>query len=495
MNKLRSILLIILSVFLIIVPQLSAQNREFVLYTWEDMFPEEILRGFERDTGIRIRYETFETNEEMLDKLLENNGGGFDLIIADDYIVEFVNHPEWKLAQILDKRQIPNFGNIDPFFQRQLYDPDDEYTVPYGAGVTTIVYDPRRVNIPISGLTDLWHPSLRNNIGIIGNYRVINGMALKVHGRSYNTTNIADIRAAGNLLMQLSPNIRIIKDIGLEEDLVSGNVSVAVMYTDQVMKSRLARPELRTVFPSEGIGFGIMPAFIPVRASNPVAAHRFLNYILDPVQGARSFEHLGYYCTFQASRPHINPALREFLIMPDFLTFEAIHNISQDAEDEHWSIWEQFTASLERRPTAPTAVPTAPVAPLPVLPMPGPAPLMREEARRELAQNEISRVNTSLPLYHLLVLDRSRSARNSDISDMDNASVLYKYRHGTNGYLVVLYRSPMTGPVFPQFPDGSRIVVNMSTVVPQTLRDYIGSSAFRRFVSNRTVLAQMRDAL
>ena len=156
----------VLAVFCM-VPQLFAQNRELILYTWEEMFPQEILQGFERDTGIRIQYRTFDTNEEMLDQLFENQGAGYDLVIADDYIVELVTY--FGLAQRLNRSRIPNYGNIDPFFQRKLYDPEDEYTVPYGAGVKTIVYDPARVNIEIRGLADLWDTSLRNSVGIIGN--------------------------------------------------------------------------------------------------------------------------------------------------------------------------------------------------------------------------------------------------------------------------------------------------------------------------------------
>ena len=343
----RKLHLLLILAILCMVPQVFGQSRDLVLYTWEEMFPQEILNSFERETGIRVIYRTFETNEEMWDNLVENSGGAYDLVIADDYIVELVTY--FGLAQRLNKSRIPNFSNIDSFFQRKLYDPDDEYTVPYGAGVKTIVYDPSRVSIDIRGLGDLWDSSLRNSVGIMGNYRVINGMALKTMGKSYNNSIVTDIAAAGKFLMQLIPNIRIMKDFGLEEDLIAGNISVAVMYTDQVMKSRLERPELRAVFPSEGIGFGTMPAFIPVGAPNADAAHRFLNYILDPERGARCFEYLGYYCTFDASKRYINPRLEEFLIMPQFTNFESMHNINQEAEDEHWRVWEIFTEALGNR--------------------------------------------------------------------------------------------------------------------------------------------------
>jgi hypothetical protein len=108
--------------------------------------------------------------------------------------------------------------------------------------------------------------------------------------------------------------------------------------------------------------------------------------------------------------------------------------------------------------------------------------------------NEMPRLNTSLPIYHLLVLDRAHSP-NSDISDVGSMRVLYTYRHGRDGYLIALYVSSVDGPVFPQLPARSRIVLNLSTTRPDTIREYINSSAFRRFVTARAILTRLQEAL
>jgi spermidine/putrescine-binding protein len=186
-------------------------------------------------------------------------------------------------------------------------------------------------------------------VGITGNYRVINGMALKVLGKSYNTETVADIRAAGERLKTLAPNIKVIQDSSLEDELLAGNISVAVMYTDGVTKSMLLKPGLKMVFPKEGIGFGIMAAFIPRNAPNSDAAHRFLNYILDAGRGAECFEHLSYYCTFKASERYIKPQYRTLLIYPGFISREMIWNFStQGAENEHRRIWDEFEKAVTK---------------------------------------------------------------------------------------------------------------------------------------------------
>jgi spermidine/putrescine-binding protein len=318
------------------------KRRTLTIFTWDEMFPPELLESFEAETGIKINFVNFDLDETMLTRLQAAGGGSYDLVIADDYIIETVI--AGGLAQKLDTKKIPNYGSINPIYQKQFYDPKDEYTVPYGAGVQTIVYDPSRVKINITGYADLWDPSLAGSLGIIENYRVINGLALKVLGKSYNTLNIQDIRAAGDKLKTLAPNIRLIRDDNLEDELLSGEISAAVMYTSQVTAAVMANPDLKIVFPKEGIGFGIMAGFIPSNAPNPDAAYAFLNYILDAKRGAECFEYLGYYSTYTASDPYIKEEYKKFLTLPESFNtnMEMIQNISAEAEEEHSLIWTAF---------------------------------------------------------------------------------------------------------------------------------------------------------
>jgi len=312
------------------------------LFTWEGMFPQEVLDAFIEETGIEINYNNFDFDETMLTKLQAAKGGDYDLVIADDYIIETVIAEG--LAQKLDKSKLKNYSNINEIYQGQFYDPKDEYTVPYGAGIQTIVYDPDLVDIDIKGYADLFDPSLKDSVGTIANYRVINGLALKVLNESYNTEDVDKIRKAGNKLLELAPNIRVIKDDNLQDDLISGEISVGVMYTSQVTMAKIARPDLKIVFPEEGIGFGIMAGFIPSKAPNPDAAHAFLDYILRPEVSAKCFEWLGYYCTTKAAEQYISDEYKEFLTLPADFTgdMEMIRIVGAEAEEAHTQIWTEF---------------------------------------------------------------------------------------------------------------------------------------------------------
>jgi spermidine/putrescine-binding protein len=111
--------------------------------------------------------------------------------------------------------------------------------------------------------------------------------------------------------------------------------------------AKMENPDLRVVFPREGIGFGIMAGFIPSRAPNPDAAYAFLDYILDAERGARCFEFLGYYSTNSASDPLISAEYKDFLTLPRGFNvdMEMIQNISAEAEEVHSLIWTAFKAA------------------------------------------------------------------------------------------------------------------------------------------------------
>ena len=323
----------------------GAAAREVNLYTWEGMFPQEVLDAFTEETGYKVNYSSFDTDETMLAKLEAAEGGDYDVVIADDYIVETAIAEG--LVTELDKTKLANIGNVNPIYQGQFFDPEDAYTVPYGAGVQTIVYDPSAVDLDIQGYADLWDAALADSLAIIGNYRVINGMALKVLGESYNTEDVAVIEQAGEKLLELAPNIRLIKDDNVQDDLISGEVSAAVMYTSQVTMACMANPELKVVYPSEGVGFGIMAQFIPSNAPNKEAAYAFLDYILRPEVSKQCYEYIGYYCTNQAADELIEEEYKPFLTLPEDFSgqTEMIQNISAEAEEAHVQVWTEFKAA------------------------------------------------------------------------------------------------------------------------------------------------------
>ena len=299
---------------------------ELNLYTWDGMFPQEILDGFEKETGIRINYSNFDYDEDMLAKLEETRGSDYDLVIADDYIIELAIQES--LAQKLDTSRISTYDNLNPVF------------------IPLIVYDPGLTDVKITGYEDLWNPALENNVALTANYRVIDGITLKTMGESFNTEDLDVIRAAGEKLLSLAPNIRVINDNNTQDYLISGEVAAAFLYTSQVSAALQARPDLEVVYPKEGLGFGIMAGFIPSQAPNADAAYAFLDYINDPENAAKCYEYIGYYCTNKAAEEYISDDMKKMIVLPeDAAEGEIVQNISQEAEDLHAEIWNQFKSA------------------------------------------------------------------------------------------------------------------------------------------------------
>ena len=321
----------------------SAKDKdELVLYTWDGMVPQEVLDDFEKETGTKVVYSNFDTDETMLEKLSQAKGGDYDVVIADDYIIE--SAVKEGLVQKLDKDAITNWGNINPLFQGQFYDPDDEYTVPYGAGIPLIVYDPDQVDIDIKGYKDLWDPSLEDSVAIIGAYRVICGITQLSMGESMNEDDVDVISRTGEKLQELAPNIRLIQDDNTQNALLNGEASVAFLYTSQVTQALKDNPDLKVVYPEEGLGFGILGTFIPSEAPNAEAANEFINYLLKPEVTAKCINSVGYYNTNKAADGLVD----ENLVVPDDVTKgESIENVSQEAEQEYNKIWTEFKAACD----------------------------------------------------------------------------------------------------------------------------------------------------
>lgn len=316
------------------------EAEQMVLYTWQGMFPQEVLDGFTEKTGVEIVFSNFDTDETMLEKLSQAKGGDYDVIIADDYIIE--QAVANGLVSEVDKNIVTNFTNINPLYQGQFYDPDDKYTIPYGAGIPLIVYDPEQVDFEIRGYADLWNPALEDSVALIGNYRVINGITQLAMGRTMNEEDQTVIAETGAKLLELAPNVRMIQDANTQNALLSGETSVALLYTSQVMAALAENPELQVVYPEEGLGFGIMAAFIPSAAPNAKAANEFLNYILEPEISKQCMEYIGYYNTNQAADDIVDPAL----VVPDTVTKgEIIQNVSAEANEAYDKNWIEFKAA------------------------------------------------------------------------------------------------------------------------------------------------------
>lgn len=321
--------------------QEAGEQGELVLFTWENMFPQEVLDGFTEKTGVKIIYSNFDTDETMLEKLSQADGGDYDLIIADDYIIE--QAVKEGLVQETTKA-VTNFGNIIPLYRDSFMIKKISIQCLMAAGIPLIVYDPEQIGFEIKGYADLWNPALEDKLALTANYRVINGITLLSMGKSMNETDPAVIAEAGKKLLELAPNVRMIQDDNTQNALLNGEAAVAFLYTSQVTQVLAENPDLKVVYPEEGLGFGIMAGFIPKNAPNAKAANEFLNYILEPEVSKQCIEFIGYYNTNKAADDIVNPEL----VVPENITKgEIVQNVPAEADEVYNKNWTEFKAACD----------------------------------------------------------------------------------------------------------------------------------------------------
>ena len=124
----------------------AADEAVLNIFTWEGYIDyETVIKPFEEETGIKVNYATFASNEEMYEKLSAAKGGDYDIVLASDYMLNTTRLAG--LMQKFDPEIVTNYGNLYESFTHQFFDPDNEYVVPYVSGIPLIVYDPSVVDI------------------------------------------------------------------------------------------------------------------------------------------------------------------------------------------------------------------------------------------------------------------------------------------------------------------------------------------------------------
>ncbi len=322
----------------------KTDSKTLNILTWDGYIPQDVLTGYTEKTGVKINFSNFETNEEMLTKLEAAKGGDYDIVIASDYIID-IARKKGSLLKELDKSKLPNYQNIDPNFQSQYYDPDNLYTIPYAAGTPLIVYDAEAVSVDITSYADLWNPVLSDSLVAMDDGRNIIGITLKSLGKSFNETDPAVLEQAKEKLFALKGNIRALSYDNPQSLLISHEASIGYMFTPQVLEALKARPELKVVYPSEGMGFGIDNVFVPYNAPNADNAYSFINYILDGEVGAKISQQILYICPNKASEPFLADDYKnnESLYIPSDILgkTEFIEDVG-DATATYDKIWTEF---------------------------------------------------------------------------------------------------------------------------------------------------------
>ncbi|MGD9503281.1 MAG: extracellular solute-binding protein [Syntrophobacteraceae bacterium] len=288
-------------------PSFAARDGKVLnIYNWAEYMPNEVLKKFTKETGIKVNYSTFDSNETMYAKLKALQGKGYDIVVPSTYFVNRMRK-EGMLKQ-LDKTLLTNFGNLDPKLLNQPYDPNNEYSVPYLWGSTGIAVNTRI--IPPGEITkwaDLWNPKFKNSILLLDDVRDVFSMALKVLGYSVNETDEGHIREAYEKLKELLPNVKVFNAETPKVFFIEEEVAVGMNWNGETFKAEKENKDIGYVYPKEGAGIWMDNMVIPAGAENVENAYAFMNFVLRPDVAKMICEGIGY----------ATPNLEAIKLLPD----------------------------------------------------------------------------------------------------------------------------------------------------------------------------------
>ncbi|TCZ74693.1 ABC transporter substrate-binding protein [Paenibacillus albiflavus] len=263
-----------------------------VIYNWGDYIDPDLIKKFEEETGIKVIYQTFDSNEAMLTKI-QQGGTTFDIAIPSEYAISKLK--EENLLIPIDHSKIPNLEYVTDRFLNLSFDPGNEYSIPYFWGTVGIVYNPDLVDgKTFTSWNDLWDPSLKNKILLLDGAREVIGMGLNSLGYSLNDTNEEHLQEAKAKLQELTPNVKAIVGDEIKMLLANEEAAVGLVWSGDASEIMDENDKMDYVIPEEGSNVWFDNIVIPKTAKNLDGAHKFINFMLDPENSAQNEEYVGY---------------------------------------------------------------------------------------------------------------------------------------------------------------------------------------------------------
>lgn len=252
----------------------------------------DVNKEFTKKTGIDVNYTTFDSNESLYSKLA-SGGANYDVIVPSDYMVSKLK--DEGLIEKLDYNNIPNFQYIDKQFRNPEYDKTNEYSVPYTWGVVGIFYNKNYVKEPVDSWKILWDQKYAGKILMFDNPRDSFGIAQKILGYSFNSTNAGEWENAAKLLKEQKPLVQAYVMDQIFDKMASGDAWLAPYYAGDAATLVEDNPNIGFAIPTkEGTNFFVDALCVPNGAQHKKEAEAYINFLCDPEIAAANMDYIGY---------------------------------------------------------------------------------------------------------------------------------------------------------------------------------------------------------
>ncbi|MBP5154711.1 MAG: ABC transporter substrate-binding protein [Lachnospiraceae bacterium] len=322
-------------------------EKTLYFFNYGDYIDPDLLKEFEKETGIRVIMDTFDTNEEMY-PVIQAGQVKYDLVVASDYTIEkmLANN----LLSPLNYDNIPNAKNLEKTYMDIMAgsDPGNKYAIPYNWGTVGIMYNTKKIpEGSITSWTDLWKEEYKS-MGILmqDSLRDTFMVAEMILGYDMNTTDPNELEQVVQLLIRQAPLVAGYKNDAARDDLITGDAAIGMIYSGEYLYCIDENENLTYVVPKEGTNVWFDCFVIPKNAQNQKAAEAFINFMLRPEVGLKTFEYLTYPSPNAETIKLIDKEyLEDPAVFPDAETLSRCglyHYMGEDADATLASYWKRF---------------------------------------------------------------------------------------------------------------------------------------------------------
>lgn len=318
-------------------------GEKVIVYNWGEYLDPKTIELFEEETGISVTYEEYETNEIMYPKIV-SQAIAYDVVCPSDYMIQRMIENDL-LAEI-NWDNIPNVKNMDPTYMEQSksFDPENKYSVPYCVGTVGILYNKSMVKEPVDSWDILWDPKYKDSILMQDSVRDAFAVALKRLGHSINSTEVDQLAAAAEDLMEQKPLVQAYVVDQVRDKMIGNEAALGVIYSGEAGYTKRENPDLEYVIPKEGSNVWLDSWVIPKNAKNKENAEKFINFMCRPEIALMNFEYLTYSTPNLKAREMIeDEEIRNSKILfpepEDLINCETFQFLGDDVDSYYNELW------------------------------------------------------------------------------------------------------------------------------------------------------------
>lgn len=323
----------------------SDSNGQVVVYNWGEYIDPDVLTMFEDETGIKVIYDEFETNEIMYPKI-ESGASEYDVICPSDYMIQKMIQNN--LLEEINYDNIPNYKNIGTQYieQSKQFDPENKYSVPYCCGTVGILYNKTMVDEPVDSWSILWDEKYADSILMQDSVRDAFMVALKLNGYSMNSTNKDELEAAKESLIKQKPLVQAYVIDQVRDKMIGNEAALGVIYSGEAIFTQRENPDLEYVIPKEGTNVWIDSWVIPKNAKNKENAEAFINFMCREDIALKNFEYITYTTPNDAAHEliedeDIKNSPIAFPTLSDFENLETFQYLGDEADELYNQLWKE----------------------------------------------------------------------------------------------------------------------------------------------------------